>query len=137
LPSEGSAGLETERVGPLILANGEKSNAPMPPAPIGIARVVPQVNSFGDSHIYTFDKVKSLAKGTRKVTQVLEDSSSRLWVAFDGKSGVMGEQERLYRVHWYVVVPSQPVVCAMDIFFDDPALAEQAKLMAMSLKGAK
>jgi hypothetical protein len=130
-------GWETERVGPLILANGEKSSAPVPPAPIGIARVVPQVNAFGNSQIYTFDKVKSLAKGTTKVTQVLEDSSTRFWVAFDGKTGVMSDEERLYRVHWYVVVPSKPVVCAMDIFFDDPALAEQAKLIAMSLKGAK
>jgi hypothetical protein len=71
-----------------------------------------------------------------KVTQVLEVSPARFWVAFDGKTGVMGDQERLYRVHWYVVAPSNPV-CAMDVFFDDPALAEKAKLIALSLQGAK
>jgi hypothetical protein len=99
----------------------------------GIARVVPQVDALGNSGVYTFEKVKYLTRATMKVTQVLEDSPARFWVAFDGKTGVMGDQERLYRVHWYVVVPSNPV-CAMDVFFD---VAEKAKLIALSLQGAK
>lgn len=106
------------------------------PAPIGIARVVPQVDTFGDIKNYTFDNVKSLARGTTKVLQAFEDSPTRFWVAFDGKTGVMYPSEALYRVHWYVVVPSNPV-CGMYIFFDDPALTEQAKLIAQSLRGAK
>jgi hypothetical protein len=129
-------GWETDRVGPLILANGEKSSASVPPAPIGIARVIPQVDAFGNSQLYTFDKVKSQARGTTKVTEVLEDGPARFWVAFDGKTGVMNDQERSYRVHWYVVVPSNPV-CAMYVFFNNPALAEQAKLVARSLRGTK
>ncbi len=120
--------------GPVILANGQKGNAPELPAPMGIARVVPQVNTFGNGQIYTFDKVKSLAKGTTRVTEVLEDSPNRFWVAFDGRTGVMGDQERSYRFHWYVVVPSKPV-CAMYVFFNDPTLTEQAKAVAKSLKG--
>ncbi len=102
----------------------------------GIARVVPQVRTSGAP--FTFDYVKSLAKEFQKITQVFEDSSTRFWVAYDGKTtGFIGDGERSYRVHWYVVVPSKPVVCAMDIIFDDPALTEQAKLIAQSLRGAK
>ena len=102
----------------------------------GIARVLPQVRTSGDP--FTFDYVKSLAKEFQKINQVFEDSSTRFWVAYDGKTtGFIGDGERSYRVHWYVVVPSKPVVCAMDIIFDDPALTEQAKLIAQSLRGAK
>ena len=36
---------ERHRVGPLTLANGETGSAPVPPAPAGIARVVPQVDA--------------------------------------------------------------------------------------------
>jgi hypothetical protein len=122
--------------GPLILAGGAKSNVPSAPTPIGIARVTPQVNALGNSQLYTYDKVKSLARSTMKITQVIEDTPTRFWIEFNGKTGIMSDQERSYRVHWYVVVPSNPV-CAMNVFFSDPAVTEQAKLIAKSLKGAK
>jgi hypothetical protein len=122
--------------GPLILAGGAKSNVPSAPTPIGIARITPQVNAFGKSQFYTYDQVKSLARSTMKITQVIEDTPTRFWIEFDGKTGIMSDQERGYRVHWYVVVPSNPV-CAINLFFSDPAVTERAKLIAKSLKGAK
>jgi hypothetical protein len=96
-----------------------------------IARVVPQIHSDGSSFEFNFAK-----SAGGKPSQVFEDSPTRYWIAFDPKTGSIGNGERLYRYLWYVAIPSKPV-CSVLIFFDDPALTEQAKLIVKSLKGTK
>jgi hypothetical protein len=95
----------------------------------GIARV-------GDYSLqgknFTFVGVKSLAPTP---FQVLEDSPTRYWIAYQGKDGYIPDYERSYRYHWYVVVPAKGTVCVMEVFFNDPALTQEAKSIALSLKG--
>ncbi|MGA3240942.1 MAG: hypothetical protein ABSG03_32125 [Bryobacteraceae bacterium] len=97
----------------------------------GIARVVAQVRRDGSPLLFDFVKTWG---GT--ATHVFEDNPTRYWIEFDGKTGMIADHERPYRFHWFVVIPSKPV-CSMHIFFNDPALTEQAKLMAKSLKSTK
>lgn len=107
------------------LSTSPKGNVP------GIARVVAQTH--GDGTSFTFDFVKTWGG---KAIRVFEDSPARYWIEFDGKTGMITNADLAYRFHWFVAVPSKPV-CSMHIFFDDPALAEQAKLIAKSLHGAE
>src|ERR1700733_11126151 len=83
----------------------------------------------------TFDQAKVLWKFMRDPAQVFEDSPKRLWYAHDPK-GFVVEHDRPYKVDWFVMVASK-VPCLVEIAFNDPPLAAQAKLVATSLKPVK
>jgi hypothetical protein len=99
-----------------------------PKGSLGIARVVAQ--TYRDGSSFSFDFAKS-AGG--KATQVFEDGPTRYWIAFDPKTASILTAEQSYRFLWFVAIPTTPV-CSVLIFFDDPSLTEQAKLIVKSLK---
>lgn len=71
-----------------------------------------------------------MAKQVMVPSKIIEDSSKRLWYAYQGAATPTGGAD------WYVAVPGS-AVCTAQIAFKAPALEETAKKIALSLKPAK
>lgn len=92
----------------------------------GKANAVPHGVRAGQS----FAEATTLSKQVMPPTKTIEDSSKRLWYAYQSGSTADGGAD------WYVAVPGSPV-CTAQISFKAPAMEETAKKIALSLKQAK
>lgn len=75
-----------------------------------------------------FADAVQMAKQMMKPTKSFEDTSKRVWYAYEGNSGT--------GTNWYVAVAGKPI-CAAQITFKDAAAEAMTKKIALSLTQAK
>ena len=83
----------------------------------------------GASAVQSFAAVKTSARQMMLPLRVIEDSSSRLWFSYAGRSPEAG-------ANWYVAVAGSPV-CQAQIAFKTPAGEDTARKIAESLTQAR
>ena len=78
----------------------------------------------------SFADAMAIARQAMKPSKMIEDSSNRLWYAYEGGASAGGGTS------WYVAVPGSPV-CAAQVNFKDAATEEIGRKIALSLTQAK
>src|SRR5690348_1730920 len=76
---------------------------------------------------HAMSEVKPIVESAMKPVKVFEDTPRRLWYQYEAPNGGTA---------WYVGVPGKDGICGSQITFKNPAQADVAKPIALSVKPA-
>ncbi len=103
----------------------DKQSASLVRSPDGRMNAAPNVANAGES----FAAVTSADKQMMPPLKIVENSQTRLWYSYAGRSPAGG-------ANWYVAVAGSPV-CRAQITFKSPSAEATARQIALSLTQAK